>query len=609
MCGIAGIWHKTWQNNGIAEVKKMTDAIAHRGPDGEGHIQLDNDTLYFGHRRLSIIDLSDAGKQPMQYIERYTITYNGEIYNYLELRDTLQSKGYRFNTATDTEVIMAAYDYWGVTCLNYFDGMFAFAIYDNHKKELFCARDRFGEKPFHYFQGEDFFAFASEMKSLWAVGVDSTPDDYSIYLFINMNLHEDPEDNTRTFYRYIKKLKPGHYFILKREGSVVQKCYWKLDPLVKNDEIGFEDACIRFRELFETSIMRRLRSDVPVGTSLSGGLDSSAVALVMHKLRNKNATQKCFSVRFNDPLLDEGYFMKKVIEGTQIELIETWPSTESLIANFEKIMYHQEEPFGSASIYAQWEVFRLAKENKVTVLLDGQGADEILAGYTHFFTPFFREIYRKKGGRALQMAYHEYLINNYDENRVNIDWQFKIESLFPIIHKAMRTIIRKLSGVGAVAEIDPELHNAFKKRSSPFVVHNELNESLRYFTTVSGLSKLLRFADRNAMAHSREVRLPFLSHELVEFVFSLPAEYKIRNGWTKAPIRFGLSDILPREIIWRKNKLGFQPPQKEWENQPDFIEFAMECKKIAVQKGYICDSAPLLWKTISIGTFLKMHQQ
>jgi len=291
MCGIAGIWYKSEQNSGQEVIHKMTDVIAHRGLDCESHIQLYNGTLFLEHRRLSIIYLSDAGKQPMHYIERYTITYNGEIYNYLELRDTLQSKGYRFNTATVTEVIMAAYDYWDETCLKQFDG--------------------------------------------------------------------------------------------------------------------------------------------------------------------------------------------------------------------------------------------------------------------------------------------------------------NMDSLFPIIPKAMRTIKRKLSGVGAVAEIAPELHNAFKKRSSPFVVHNELSESLRYYTLVSGLDKLLRFADRNSMAHSLEVRLPFLYHELVEFVFSLPTEYKIRNGWTKALLRYSLSDILPDEITWRKNKLGFSPPQKIWEKSKVFIDYLEECKKNAIERQYIANNAPI----------------
>jgi len=199
---------------------------------------------------------------------------------------------------------MAAYDHWGVDCLHQFDGMFAFALYDNETKELFCARDRFGEKPFHYSFTELFFAFGSEMKSLWAAGIDTSIDDYSIYLFLNMNLHEDPMDKTRTFYRNIKRLKPAHYIKIKRGDPIQQICYWKLPLTLKSNDLSFEEACNQFRQMFETSVTLRLRTDVPLGTSLSGGIDSSAVSLVMHKLKDPQGQQKCFSARFQDPQVD-----------------------------------------------------------------------------------------------------------------------------------------------------------------------------------------------------------------------------------------------------------------------------------------------------------------
>lgn len=606
MCGITGIWYKSNPNNGQEIIRKMTNIIAHRGPDNEGFIALDYGKLFLGHRRLSIIDLSSAGMQPMQYMERYTITYNGEIYNYIELRTILQAKGYYFNTNTDTEVIMAAYNHWGVECLQQFDGMFAFAIYDNQSNELFCARDRFGEKPFFYCEWDNFFAFSSEMKSLWTTNVDTTPDDYSLYLFINMNLHDDPNDKTRTFYRNIKSLQPAHFIKFKVGEKINQKQYWKLQYNIKTNDLSFEEACSKFRQLLEISIYRRLRSDVSVGTSLSGGIDSSSIVLIINKIQNKNNKQKSFSARFDDKILDEGYFMNKVIEASQIEHIETWPSVEGLIENFEKIMFHQEEPFGSSSIYAQWEVYRLAKENKTKVLLDGQGADEVLSGYTHYFVPFFREIYKKNGHKALQKVFNDYLKNNIVEKPININLQFKIKTLFPFVLNSFLNIKRNLMGLGMVDEIHPDLHITYKKYASPFVIHQDLNSALYHSTVISGLSKLLRFADRSSMAHSVEVRLPFLYHELVEFVFALPSIYKIKDGWTKALLRYSVTDIIPSEIIWRKNKIGFAPPQNIWEKDKKFIEYAQFCKEIAVKNKYISEKSNINWKVLVIGAFLHL---
>lgn len=610
MCGIAGIWYDIEQNEGRLVITNMTDAIVHRGPDGEGHTVLDDGYLFLGHRRLSIIDLSDGGIQPMEYLSRYTITYNGEIYNYLEIRDVLKTKGYSFKTATDTEVLMAAYDFWGVDCLKQFDGMFAFALFDLKKQELFCARDRFGEKPFHYYSDNNVLAFASEMKSLWAAGIDRTVDDYSMYLFINMDLHEDPADKTRTFYKDIKRLQPGHYFLMKKhDKQVTQKRYWSLEEINRTLQISFKEACVRFDELFRTSVQRRLRSDVSVGTSLSGGLDSSAIAIVMNQFRPSGTIHKCFSARFNDPILDEGYFMKMAISNTDIEHIETWPNAGNMVHDFEKLMFHQEEPFGSASIFAQWEVFKLAKQNNVTVLLDGQGADEVLAGYTHFFAPFFRELYINRGLSELEANNKQYLLNNEIKNPLNIGRLFRLESRNPIFFNTLRSVKRLVNGVTAVPEISNELYSAYKNIKAPFTIFNDLNSALKYSTTVSGLDKLLRFADRNSMAHSREVRLPFLSHELVEFVFGLPADYKIHNGWTKALLRHGLSDILPPEIAWRRNKLGFQPPQKQWEKESSFTNYMKHCRHSAVSAGYLSPKSDLNWKSFMVGAFLDLAKK
>ena len=603
MCGIAGIWN--WADIDFAKssIKKMTDILIHRGPDDEGFWNSENG-LSLGHRRLSIIDLSDTASQPMHYRNQYVIAFNGEIYNYIELRKILFDKGYTFESTSDTEVIMAAYDYWGSACLAHFDGMFAFALYDEYLNELFCARDRFGEKPFHYFIDREKFAFASEMKALFSVGIDRSIDDYSMYLFLNMGLHEDPEDKERTFFKHIKRLKPGHYFLLQKGGQITQKRYWGIDLNKSNTGISFNEACEKFRELFFLSINRRLRSDVPVGTSLSGGLDSSAVALVMNRMLKNEVNQRCFSARFHDPILDEGYYMNAVISGKNIRHFTVYPSADNMITEIEKIMYHQEEPFASSSIYAQWKVFELARNNDVTVLLDGQGADEILAGYTYYFNVFLSEIGNKHGPDAQNEAINLIRQNNNFLSQSSKEFELKKT---PNQLRAI-TLLRKAKqisiGAGSTHYIHKELHSSYKRNKSPFTTFEELNEALLYSTCISGLDKLLRFADRNAMAHSVEVRLPFLFHNLVEFVFSLPADNKIRNGWTKALMRYSLEDILPPEVCWRKTKIGFQPPQGAWENEPFMKDRMKEYQQMAVDAKYIRPNINPCWEGFITGVFL-----
>lgn len=606
MCGIAGIMGISYVPNEEI-IRNMTNAISHRGPDGEGIWIDEAKKTGFGHRRLAIIDLSINGKQPMHYQDKYVITFNGEIYNYLELQEILKNKGYQFQSQSDTEIIMAAYDYWGVDCLKQFDGMFAFAIYNKSNNELFCARDRFGEKPFFYHLDKNKFLFASEMKALWAAGVEKDVNEKSVYLYLNFNLHENPSDLTQTFFKSIIKLQAGHYFIYKSGQTLVQKPYWKIDLNNINTDITFNEACVKFKDLFFTSVSRRLRSDVSIGTSLSGGLDSSSVVLVIDEiLKNKKEAQKTFSARFSDPKFDEGYFMSKAIGGKKIQHYCTYPNHLQMIEDLPKIMYHQEEPFSTASIYAQWEVFKLAKKENVIVLLDGQGADEYLAGYTTFFTSYFREKYLLGGNKLLQKAIHEMKENNILEENIVLDKFFKSESHFPKLFNNMRGIKHKLLGV----PFDPLLHqnllNHYNKQKAPFENFTSLNETLYYSTFYSGLEKLLRFADRNAMAFSREVRLPFLNHELVEFVFSLPSDFKIKEGWTKAILRNSLKEILPEEITWRKNKLGFQPPQNQWTETKEWKDWSNDYHTISIRKNWVNKNSGPSWKSVNLGIFEEM---
>lgn len=557
MCGIAGIW----DFNSIVEtgrIEKMTNIISHRGPDGEGAWSKEDGKLVLGHRRLSIIDLSVKGTQPMHCLNRYTITFNGEIYNYIELREELKKKGYTFNTDTDTEIIPAAYNEYGAGCLAHFDGMFAFALWDSKEEILFCARDRFGEKPFFYtHQQGKVFRFASEMKSLWADGAPKELNMKMLYYFLAYDVIENPFDKSETFYKNVFRLEAAHYLLVEKDGSITKQRYWDID-LTRKSDISFKEATARFSELFFQSVERRLRADVPVGSSLSGGLDSSTVVCAIGQLRSEGKhAQNSFSARFYDEKLDEGKYIDEVAKVTNIQRHDVWVNEQIIFDNLQKVMYHQEEPMGGPSPFAQWCVMKLAKEKNVTVLLDGQGADEILGGYLHFFRPYFNELYLtdKKKFEAETLAY-----KTLHQKPFHPNLNFKLQARFPSLFRNAGKLKRRVTVPDYLSFLHHDFINQYKNEVPPFEAFNSLNESLKYFTGVYGLEKLLRFADRNSMAHSREVRLPFLNHELVEFLFSLPPDYKIHEGWTKYILRVSMQNILPHSIAWRVNKLGFNTP-------------------------------------------------
>ncbi len=600
MCGIVGKLVLDSGNVELSELKGMSDSIIHRGPDGEGHWINEKKTVGFGHRRLAIIDLSEGGHQPMHYgDERYSITFNGEIYNYLELKELLIKKGYQFRTASDTEVLLAMYDHKGKECLEYLDGMFAFAIWDSKKEILFCARDRFGEKPFFYAINDGSFVFASEMKALWAYSDRlRTPDSTMVFNYLNNNYFLNPEDLSATFYKHIRRL-PAAHFLEIRNGNMTIKRYWSIDPK-SNIEISEKEASDKFYELFQRSVSRRLRSDVPVGTSLSGGLDSSLVVCSMNELI-KPKRVNTFSARFKNFSKDEGYFMDIVNKKVNAIPHAVYPEGNDMINKLEKIYYHQEEPSGSASVLIQYEVFNLAKENGVTVLLDGQGADEILAGYHYFFPTFFNELKTQDTYlyKEQYTAYKE-LFNLPDDNTNRgvpaVSEKSLNRKLKDIVKKyvskdnidSIRMKVNRIKGPAALNMnrdfYHTNLANQFKNISYD---QNSLNDHLYSQTTHYGLYTLLRHADRNSMAHSREVRLPFLEKDLVEFIFSLPSKYKIHNGWTKYVLRKASEDLMPKEITWRKDKIGYEPPQKKWMSSDDFKEYVLESRKVLVENGIL----------------------
>lgn len=561
MCGIAGIIQANPSTYSIDHLKKMTDALSHRGPDGEGLWKDDSGSVLLGHRRLSIIDLSEAGQQPMHYLSRYSIIHNGEIYNYVELKEELKKEGYVFRSQTDTEVIVAAYDHWGDDCLQHFDGMFAFAIWDSAKKELFAARDRFGEKPFFFYYDSGRFLFASEMKALWAAGIEKRPNRKMLFNFITIGYTDNPEQPEETFFDNIQKLPPASFLkfpFVYFNPSI--HSYWDIDPQVQDKTITEEHAVEKFHSLFKTSVQRRLRSDVAIGTSLSGGLDSSSVLAMINEIGALSSVPNTFTASFPGFEKDETEYAKLVAEQFGLKQHITNVNVEGFVADWEKLCYQQEEPFGSASIYAQYKVYQLAKEKDVRVLLDGQGADEILAGYHKYYKWYWQELFRSsKLGKSKELTAARQLGINEPFTYKN-----KIAAWFPSFASI---VMERQYLVKAIRHEDLDkdyirLHSKEAYYTPPD--HFNLNGVLYFNTCIHGLEELLRYADRNAMAHGREVRLPFLSHELVEFVFSLPSHFKIREGWTKWLLRRVMQDKLPAPITWRKDKVGFEPPQQAW---------------------------------------------
>jgi asparagine synthase (glutamine-hydrolysing) len=475
----------------------------------------------------------------MHYLDgRYTITFNGEIYNYIELKETLLKQGYQFKSDSDTEVLMALYDFKKEKCLDDLDGMFAFAIWDEKEQTLFCARDRFGEKPFHYYQDGNRFIFASEIKQFWELDIEKKIDQEKISNYVKYGVIDNADDLSKTFFQNIKRLDAAHFLTIKDKKIEIQR-YWDINLNAPQFSGTIEQAAEKFLELFTESIRLRLRSDVPVGSSLSGGLDSSSIVMLIDLLKGKELKQNTFSARFKDFDKDEGAHIETVVKASKnLDVHYIWPDKDYFEQVFDKVVYHQDEPFVSASIVAQYAVMELAKKNNVTVLLDGQGADEQLAGYLLYYHTYLNQLFYQNKS-LYKTEYNKY-----------IEFHQQAYAYKPIAEQeTLRMKLGKYKKIILGAEM-------------PY--KNGLKKELKKHTTVAGIKELLRYADRNSMAHSREVRLPFLSHKLVEFVFSLPDAYKINNGWTKFVLRKAMDKILPHSICWRIDKIGYEPPQKKW---------------------------------------------
>lgn len=602
MCGIAGVLSFNRSSKVAKEqLQKMTDALIHRGPDGDGHYLSEKRHVGLGHRRLSIIDLSAKGVQPMclHDSERFHVTFNGEIYNYVELRKGLEQDGYIFNTSTDTEVLLRLYSIKREKCLELLDGMFAFAIWDSLEEVLFCARDRFGEKPFYYFKDQEKFLFASEMKAIFAYGKEVSINQQRVFDYLHHGFVVDRYGEDSTYYEGIKELPPASYLYINTRGEQKINKYWTIGELNRDSKMPFDTAVEKFQELFDRSVQIRLRSDVTVGSSLSGGLDSSAIVASIDRLKLGEQKQQTFSARFKNHSKDEGEFIEAVSSHIGISGHMIWPDAETFVSNLEKHFYYQEEPYQHTSVFAQHEVMKLAKEHGVTVLLDGQGADEILGGYHGYFEIFLKElVLENKSAYILQKKALEFNYGRPFGFSKSKQMSYRFPALFNPLSKAINALRPTIGDTND--RLSQDFYDSHY-RSHPLFIPNRLKESLSAAVTHSSLPKLLRYGDRNSMAHSREVRLPFLSHHLVEFLFSLPSTMLINKGWTKYILRESMKDRLPEMITWRKDKIGYEPPQKQWLESKVIQELKSESISLLKGKGVITEASDSeTWKYLMI---------
>jgi asparagine synthase (glutamine-hydrolysing) len=609
MCGIVGLIHLNGAPLGAADLLAMTDAIRHRGPDDVGAIFGNaaagdytlfggNDTpadvfgqrlayapverltsgslgeaaytLGMANRRLAIVDLTPTGHQPMCNEDgTIWIVYNGELYNAAELRAELAALGHRFVSGSDTEAIIHAYETWGEACFARFNGMWGLAIWDIPRRRLVLSRDRTGIKPLYLWQDAARFAFASEIKGLVALGLPRRANETALYDFLAGNLSDHTD---ATSFAGVVALPPAHTLTLDlTTGAAIALRYWKLDPDRQLDlpsDTAYADG---FRELFEDAVRRHLISDVAVGTCLSGGLDSTAVVCVINQLIRQRGLhvvgmetrQKTFSARWADPRHDEGRFITEVVDASDVDGRAIYPTAADLRAEWPRLFWHQEEPFGSTSIFAQWNVFKLARDAGVTVTLDGQGGDELLAGYLGFFPPHLADL--ATGLRWQQMQRE--LRAHGALHGVNTRWELR-----NVATNSLPTGLRarlKPRAVGGGTWLAPNFAAAAQADAGDrWVVtrpgRTRLERSLAEALTFSPLPSLLRFDDRNSMAFSIESRVPFLDYRLIEFCCALPAEQKIRNGVTKFVLRQAMAGIIPEAVRQRHDKVGFSTPQDTW---------------------------------------------
>jgi asparagine synthase (glutamine-hydrolysing) len=576
MCGIAGIIQKQKEGSIKESIFDMSQAIKHRGPDGEGFTFFSDSieipafsnetpkvncesnrflfnpkkslesvsTIYqmaFAHRRLSIIDLSESGHQPMCDVSsNYWITFNGEIFNYLELKKELKEKGHVFLTKTDTEVVLASYKEWGTDCLQKFNGMWAFALYDKTKQQVFCARDRVGVKPFYFINTNTSFAFASEQKAFLKSGLINFEinETQQIDFLINGKL----ETTEQSLFKGIYELKPAHYLLynLKTTDFEIKKYYdISTQPKIhKTEGEIINDIETKLKHAIEL----RLRSDVEIGSCLSGGLDSSIIAGIIKNLQpEKNI--KLFTAVFPTEIFDESSYAKQVSNYVNGSWFTVSPTETEFFRDIETLNYSQDLPIWSTSTYSQYRVMKLASEHNIKVLLDGQGADELFGGYTHHYFSLWKEIpllSRLKNINASKQTIHNPFLNFgkqlLKENfHLGVDYSNYFNEDFTLNSKTETTVFS-----------------------------NTLNQQLKNDYN-GNLKSFLKCEDRCSMAFGIESRVPFADDvELVDYIFSVEGTKKIKNGVSKYLLREAAKQYIPHKIYNRTDKIGFETPVSKW---------------------------------------------
>lgn len=568
MCGILGILPKSESKL----FERALTTLEHRGPDGFGVWHDTEGVISLGHRRLSILDTSELGRQPMHF-GRYVITYNGEIYNFVEIRKELEGLKYRFQSQSDTEVILAAYQEWGTDCLLKFNGMWSLAIWDKTEKRLFLSRDRFGKKPLFYAFEGDTFVFASEMKAIMPFLKERKASKDFHWCRHNIYAYESTD---KCLIEGIKRFPAGSYaFVNLKEKKLEITKYWNLlDNLVEAPP-QYNDQVEQFRELFIDACRVRMRADVKIGTSLSGGLDSSAVACTMAEVgrrggleREQSDWQHAFVAVFPGMDIDETYYAQKVVEHTGINGTFVEIDAQKGIDKLEEYLYLFEEMIPTTPI-PMIETYKKVRENGVVVTLDGHGADELLSGYSYdLYESFFdigfnpakmKEVIETRNG---VFNWNPSAKKKKTENLSHAEWA-----------KETAYFMSRVAGVNIIHSLNdlPFLKDKFRvplRRYKKIDQLDNFNSVLYDLIHNTLLPIMLRNYDRFSMIAGVESRMPFLDHRVVCFLMSLPWTSKIKNGYTKAILRDAIGPLMPSEVTWRKPKIGFTSPLNKWMQGP-----------------------------------------
>jgi asparagine synthase (glutamine-hydrolysing) len=628
MCGIAGVLDTSGRKPERRLVQVMLDRLVHRGPDDEGCNVLGEAVL--GMRRLSILDPTPQGHQPMQSPDgRYWLVHNGEIYNFLELADELIAEGIQFRTKTDTEVILAAYAAWGPDCVKRFNGIWAFAIFDSVERSLFLARDHFGVKPLFLAEGSGTIAFASEIKALQTLPwVSDTPDQGAVFDYL---VDGSVDRDERTFFRDIRRFPAAHWLLVTSEGRTWDR-YWTPTRLAEDPSFrpAATDAELteQFRSLLIDAVALQLQSDVPIGSCLSGGIDSSSIVSIAAGLRNgalaapgrihreREATPHlAFFAEFREAGIDERPFVDAVVAQTGISLHTTSPTTADFLETIDDVVRAQDEPFGSLSILAQYHVMRIARQAGVKVLLDGQGADELLGGYRNYAGFRYAGALRSGDPRTLAAA-GRHLASGGAPLRSSLGYAaIGLRPLPPWLIRGRMPA----AWIGPEAQPDPAPNHLGNGRNG-HRLGTMLGRKLWWDMAAENLPGLLRFEDRNSMAFGIEARVPFLDVRLVEAALALPDRLKIEGDQRKIVLRRAMQGVVPPAVLERRDKVAFQPPQARYLRESAGRWRALAPHPVAEAAGFLRSkvisnaidgylagriSADLLWRALNLELWLR----